>query len=59
VFGAVLGGFIIGFISTMLQSILPIELREARDAFVFGLVVLILIVRPQGLMQVRALKERV
>jgi branched-chain amino acid transport system permease protein len=59
VFGAVLGGFIIGFISTMLQSILPIELREARDAFVFGLVVLILIVRPQGLMQVRAMKERV
>jgi branched-subunit amino acid ABC-type transport system permease component len=42
-----------------LQAILPQGLREARDAFVFGLIILILIVRPQGHMQIRAMKERV
>ena len=59
VLGAVIGEFVIGFMSTVLQSVLPIELREARDAFVFGLVLLILIFRPQGIMQVHAMRERV
>lgn len=57
--GAVLGGFVIGFFTVILQAILPEGLRSARDAFVFGLVILIFVLRPQGLMQVRAMKQRV
>ena len=57
--GAVIGGFAIGFFTVILQAILPEGLRSARDAFVFGLVIFILVLRPQGLMQVRAMKQRV
>ena len=58
--GAVLGGIaVIGFFTVILQAILPEGLRSARDAFVFGLVILIFVLRPQGLMQVRAMKQRV
>ena len=57
--GAALGGFVIGFFTVILQAILPEGLRSARDAFVFGLVTLTFVLRPQGLMQVRAMKQRV
>lgn len=57
--GAALGGFIVGFISVLLQAFLPAELRAFRDAGVFLLVILILLVRPQGLIVDRAAKERV
>lgn len=57
--GAALGGFIVGFISVLLQAFLPAELRPFRDAGVFLLVILILLVRPQGLIVDRAARERV
>jgi branched-chain amino acid transport system permease protein len=57
--GAALGGFVVGMSSVLLQSYLPIELRPFRDAFVFGLVIIILLVRPQGLILTGAAKERV
>ncbi|MDR5652453.1 branched-chain amino acid ABC transporter permease [Ruixingdingia sedimenti] len=57
--GAALGGFIVGFISVMLQAFLPADLRPFRDAGVFLLVILILLVRPQGLIVDRAARERV
>ncbi|WP_334175026.1 branched-chain amino acid ABC transporter permease [Pseudoxanthobacter sp.] len=57
--GAALGGFVVGFISVLLQAFLPAELRAFRDAGVFGLVILILLVRPQGLIVNRAARERV
>lgn len=57
--GAALGGFIVGFISVLLQAFLPPDLRPFRDAGVFALVILILLVRPQGLIVDRAAKERV
>ena len=57
--GAALGGFVIGFFTVILQAILPEGLRSARDAFVFGLVTLTFVLRPQGLMQVRTMKQRV
>jgi branched-chain amino acid transport system permease protein len=57
--GAVLGGYIVGFASVLLQALLPEELRTFRDAFVFGIIIVILIVRPQGLMMPRAVRERV
>ena len=57
--GAVLGGYIVGFASVLLQALLPEELRTFRDAFVFGIIIVILIMRPQGLLMPRATRERV
>lgn len=44
-----LGGFVLGVASVSLQATLPVDLRPYRDAFVFGLVIVILLVRPHGL----------
>ncbi|GAB5469495.1 MAG: branched-chain amino acid ABC transporter permease [Rhodospirillales bacterium] len=57
--GAVVGGFTVGFTSILLQTFLPSELRVFRDVFVFAIVIVILLVRPQGLVMSRASKERV
>jgi len=57
--GAALGGFLVGVASVLLQSYLPDGLRPFRDAFVFGLVIVILLVRPKGLIVIGAAKERV
>lgn len=57
--GAALGGFVVGIISVFLDTTLPVELRPFREAFLFGLVFIILIVRPEGIVRVRALQERV
>ncbi len=57
--GAVLGGFVVGIVSVLLQSYLPEDMRAFRDAGVFALVILILLVRPQGLIVTSAAKERV
>jgi branched-chain amino acid transport system permease protein len=57
--GAALGGFIVGFTSQVLQAVLPETLRPFRDAFVFTVVILILLFRPQGLLAPRSGTERV
>jgi len=57
--GAALGGFLVGVASVLLQTYLPADLRPFRDAGVFALVILILLVRPQGLIVTSAAKERV
>ncbi len=57
--GAVVGGYVVGIVSTVLIAVLPEGMRGFRDAFVFGLVVVILLARPQGLVPTRAFKERV
>ena len=49
-----LGGFVLGFLTVGLQAWLPLSLRSYRDAFVFGLVIMILLIRPQGLIVVRS-----
>jgi len=51
---AALGGFVVGFATVGLQAWLPLSLRSYRDAFVFGLVIVILLFRPQGLVVVRS-----
>jgi branched-chain amino acid transport system permease protein len=48
--GAALGGFLLGSMTVAFQAWLPLSLRPFRDAFVFGLVIVILVFRPQGLM---------
>ena len=57
--GAVLGGFSLGVASTLLQALLPEELRPARDAFLYSLVILVLVLRPQGLFAPRTTGERI
>lgn len=57
--GAALGGFVVGAISVLLDAALPASLRPFREAFLFSLVFVILVVRPEGLVRVRALQERV
>jgi branched-chain amino acid transport system permease protein len=57
--GAVAGGYIVGFTSILLQALLPESLRSFRDAFVFAVVIVILILRPQGLVSPLASRERV
>lgn len=57
--GAALGGFLVGAVSILLQALLPPELRAFREAFVFIAVALVLLLRPQGLLPARGLKERI
>ncbi|GAA4559377.1 branched-chain amino acid ABC transporter permease [Pseudonocardia xishanensis] len=49
--GAVLGGFVLGAASQLLQEVLPAGLAPFRDAVVFATVFLLLVVRPQGLIR--------
>jgi len=48
--GAVLGAFILGFGEIFLVALLPDRMTGYRDAFVFGALIVILLVRPQGLL---------
>jgi branched-chain amino acid transport system permease protein len=46
---AMLGGFAIGFATSLFGDVLPAESRNYIPAVVFGLVILVLLVRPAGL----------
>ena len=48
--GAVLGAYLLGFGEIFLVSLLPDDLTKYRDAFVFGGLILILLLRPQGIL---------
>ena len=56
--GAVLGGLFLGVASSLLQALLPEVLRPGRDAFLYGLVIFVLLLRPQGLFAGRNAGER-
>ena len=57
--GAALGGLLVGVTSVALQTFLPAPWRPYRDAFLFGLFIVFLIGRPQGLIARKAHRERV
>jgi branched-chain amino acid transport system permease protein len=57
--GAVLGGYVFGAIFVGLQAYLPLELRSYRDAFAFAAVIVMLLVRPQGLIVARSSVSRI
>ncbi len=57
--GAVAAGFLIGGASVLLQALLPLEARPFRDAFLYTLVIVTLLARPQGLFLSNATKPRV
>jgi branched-chain amino acid transport system permease protein len=47
--GAVLGGFLLGFIELMIVAFFP-DLSGYRDAFAFVLLIVVLLVKPTGLL---------
>jgi len=49
IMGAVLGGFLLGFIEIMIVAFLP-GLSGYRDAFAFVLLIVVLLVKPSGLL---------
>jgi branched-chain amino acid transport system permease protein len=57
--GAVAAGFLIGGASVLMQVLLPLDARPFRDAFVYGAVIVTLLVRPNGLFTPKSAKQRV
>lgn len=57
--GAVAAGLLLGAASAALQAFLPPEARPFRDAFLYALVILVLLIRPQGLFAPAGAKPRV
>lgn len=49
-YGAILGGLILGVLEVMLVGYLPDALGQFRDAYVFLVLILVLLVRPSGLL---------
>lgn len=48
--GAALGGFLLGAVTALLETFLPTDLIAFRDAFLFSALIVVLVVRPQGLL---------
>lgn len=46
--GAILGGYVLGSLEILLQGLLPTHLAPFRDAFVFLVLIIILLFRPKG-----------
>jgi branched-chain amino acid transport system permease protein len=55
--GAVLGGYVLGFLTMGLQTWLPQGVNNYRDAVMFGIVILVLLIMPHGLVKPTYLKE--
>jgi branched-chain amino acid transport system permease protein len=58
-YGAAFGGMLLGVLTVALQVLLPDSLVAYREAFLYAGVIIVLLVRPQGLVVVKALFERV
>nr|WP_320143030.1 branched-chain amino acid ABC transporter permease [uncultured Cohaesibacter sp.] len=54
--GAVAGGFVLGFIEIYLAAFLPSDMQEFREPIGLGIVVLIMLFRPNGLIPAASLK---
>lgn len=57
--GAVVGGYLLGLLTVGLNTILPQGLLDFRQAFLFGIVILLLLFRPQGLISGTQSAERI
>ena len=57
--GAIVGGFFMGALTIALQLLLPQDLLAFRDAVIFAIVILVLVVRPQGFVKGRFATERI
>jgi branched-chain amino acid transport system permease protein len=45
-----------GFVYTMLNALLPLELRVFADAFLYLLVIVVLLIRPAGLIAAKGVR---
>ena len=57
--GAVIGGFVYGLLFNLLSIMLPASLISYRDAFMFVIVILFLLFRPEGIWRGGYTEERV
>lgn len=57
--GALVGGYLLGVLTVGMQLILPQGLLDFRDAFTFAIVILVLLVRPEGIVSGRATSRRI
>jgi branched-chain amino acid transport system permease protein len=57
--GAVIGGYVLGFAEVSFMALLPANVQGYRDAFVFVLLIFILILRPQGILGAKAMDRRI
>jgi branched-chain amino acid transport system permease protein len=57
--GAAVGGFLVGVITVAMQALLPPSLSPYRDAFTFTAVIVILVFRPNGILSTVKIEERV
>jgi branched-chain amino acid transport system permease protein len=57
--GAVVGGFLYAILISLLGIFLPPDLLEFREAFMFAIVIVILLFRPEGLIRSKTSVERV
>ncbi|HLE13119.1 MAG TPA: branched-chain amino acid ABC transporter permease [Anaerolineales bacterium] len=57
--GAVVGGYVYAIIISLLGVFLPQTLLDFREAFMFGIVILILLFRPEGLIRSKTSVERI
>lgn len=48
--GAVLGGFIIGIAEVLFAGLMPTDITPYRDAFIFLLLIVVLLVKPNGIL---------
>jgi branched-chain amino acid transport system permease protein len=56
--GAILGGYLLGIMEILLQALLPSNLAPYRDAFVFIILIILLLFRPNGILGTTA-KEKI
>lgn len=56
--GAVLGGYLLGFAEVFFVGFLPPAFSGYRDAFVFALLLIVLLIRPYGLLPTTTERER-
>ncbi len=57
--GAVVGGYVYGFLFNLLSILLPASLINYRDAFMFVIVILFLLYKPEGIIRGNYVEERV
>lgn len=48
--GAVLGGFILGIAEMLFAGLMPTDITPYRDAFVFAVLIAVLLIRPNGIL---------
>ena len=57
--GAVVGGYVLGFAQIFFVAFLPPTYSGFRDAFVFVLLLVVLVLRPQGIVGAKSMERRI